>query len=427
MPSLDDLRWPLIAIPLISGLIGYVTNWVGIKMLFYPVRFVGFRVPGLAQLGRLAPRKLQAVPGLARGRVGWQGVIPSRAAKMGSIAVDKGVAKLGSAQEFYTELDPERIAQHILDTSRDDVRELVERTIEAEYGRLWTEAPDPVREAVHARIQSQLPEIVERVTAEIGNHIDQVLDIKLMVIRHIEERPELANRIFLEVGERELTFVVNAGALYGFGLGIPSIGLTLAIDSWWPLPIAGVVVGYLTNWIALKQIFLPLRDRRFGPFRIRQGLFLRRQDEVARQYARLIASDVVNLRNIAEEFLHGRRADRARSMIAAALAPAVDRAAGPLRGAVRLSMGAERYDEMRDRVVGEAYGYTVIPLSDPEFNAEQATHLEDLLTERMRELPPEDFAELLRSATEEDEWMLLLIGSVLGFCAGLVQSVFTVL
>ncbi len=420
-----DIDPRLLSIPVISGIIGLITNFAGIKLLFYPVQFIGVTVPGLAGLTRLAPRKIQSIPGMLQGRLGWQGVIPSRAAKMGSIAVDKGVSKLGSPQEFYERLDPERIAEHILATSRGDVRELVERAIEREYPRLWRDTPVPVREAVHERVQAQLPAIVRTVTEEIGRNIDQLLDIKLMVIRHIEERPELANAIFLEVGKKELDFVVWSGFFYGAFLGMFTIPVFVAFSQWWILPIAGVIVGYLTNVIALKQIFLPIRPRKIGPVTL-HGLFMRRQPEVARQYAKLIASDIVNLENIGREFMTGRRADRTRKMIASALKPAIDGAVGPLRGAVRLALGRDQYDAMRDRVANEAYSSTLTPLSDPAFNAEQAQALEDMLTERMRELPPEDFAELLRSAVVEDEWMLLFIGSVLGFVAGCVQALLTI-
>ncbi len=416
----------LLTIPVISGLIGYVTNYVGIKMLFYPVHFHGFVLPGLATAARMLPRKLQSIPGLLDGRVGWQGVIPSRAAKMGSIAVDTGVAKLGSPREFYEKLDPEKIAEHILATSRDDIRELVDQLIRREYPRLWRDTPAQIREAVHDRVQAQLPDIVRTVTAEIGENIDQILDIKLMVIRHIEARPELANQIFLEVGEKELKFVVNAGAYYGFGLGIPSIFIFQWVDQWWVLPIAGVLVGYATNWIAIKNIFLPIVPTRIGPITF-HGLFMRRQKEVARQYARLIATDVVNLQNIGQEFMQGRRSDRTRSMIASALRPAIDRAVGPLRGAVRLALGPAQYDAIRESMATEALEHTLTPLSDPEFNARQAKELEDLLTARMEVLPPHDFAELLRSAVEEDEWMLLFIGAVLGFAAGWLQAILTAL
>ena len=47
--------------------------------------------------------------------------------------------------------------------------------------------------------------------------------------------------------------------------------------------------------------------------------------------------------------------------------------------------------------------------------------MRSLLTERMRELPYPDFAELLRSAMREDEWLLLLHGAVLGFVAGCIH------
>ena len=48
---------------------------------------------------------------------------------------------------------------------------------------------------VHARVQRQLPEIVARRSpTRSASNIDQLLDVKLMVIRHMEARPELANR-----------------------------------------------------------------------------------------------------------------------------------------------------------------------------------------------------------------------------------------
>ena len=44
-----------------------------------------------------------------------------------------------------------------------------------------------------------------------------------------------------------------------------------------------------------------------------------------------------------------------------------------------------------------------------------------LITERMREMSPTDFGELLRTATREDEWLLLLHGAVLGLAGGLIH------
>jgi uncharacterized membrane protein YheB (UPF0754 family) len=339
----------LITVPLFTGAIGYVTNWTGVLMLFYPIRFSGFRLPGLAPFANLLPRRIQQIPGVMQGGVGWQGIIPSRAAKMGSIAVDKGIAKLGSPADFYNQLEPEAIAEHICKTASEDIREVVDRVMEREYPDTWRRTPKRVRDAVHARVQQQLPDIVRNVTAEIGAHIGQILDIKLMVIRHIEENPELANRIYLEVGRKELRFIINFGFFFGALLGVPLVFLTNAFPHWWVLPIGGVIIGYVTNWVALWMIFEPVDPHKIGPLKL-HGLFIRRQPEVSEVYGEIIAEDIVTLRNIGDELLHGPSSDRTRQMIEDSMRPAIDRAAGPARLAVQVALGPSQYETSVSRL-----------------------------------------------------------------------------
>jgi uncharacterized membrane protein YheB (UPF0754 family) len=412
----------LISVPIFTGLIGYVTNWTGVWMLFNPVRFKGFRLPGLMALSKLLPRKLQQVPGVMQGGVGWQGIIPSRAAKMGSIAVDKGISKIGGPADFYDQLEPDKLAEHIIESSRGEIRDAVERIIQREHPQLWNDLPPRMREAVHERVQEQFPDIVRGITDEIGENIDQLLDIKLMVIHHLEEHPELANRIFTEVGERELRFIVNFGFFFGFVLGIPTAALTEVAfpNAWWLLPICGVVIGWVTNWAALWMIFQPTEPRQVGPFKL-HGLFMRRQPEVAGVYGSLIAEDIVNLENIGNELMHGPRSDRTRQLVETAMRPAVDRAVGRARPAVRVAVGADEYDAIRDSLASEAVDHTMDPLTDPELNERQSKRVRELVAPKIEELPPEDFAELLHSGFREDEWLLLLHGAVLGLVGGLIH------
>ncbi len=410
----------LITIPLFMGAIGFVTNQTGVWMIFWPLSFKGVRVPGLRALSSVLPRRVQQVPGIMQGGLGWQGIIPSRAAKMGSIAVDKGIAKLGGARDFYEQLEPEAIAEHILATSERDIRELVERIMQRENPQLWADLPPRVREAVHTRVRGQLPKIVHEVTRQIGENIDQLLDVKLMVIRYIEADPRLANRIYLEVGKRELKLITYFGALFGFLLGFPVVLVLEFAPYWWALPILGTIVGYITNLVALRMIFEPIEPKKYGPFTY-QGLFLKRQAQAADTYATVIADDIVTLSNIGEELLHGPRADRTRNMIERALRPAVDQAVGFARPAVRLAVGRQEYDAISESVATEAVDYTMVPLQDEAFNAKQSDAIRKLISTRMREMPPKDFSEMLRSVLEEDEWLLVLHGAVLGFGAGLVH------
>src|SRR5262249_10883019 len=155
------------SVPLFTGVIGYVTNWTGVLMLFNPLRFRGVRVPGLRVLFPFLPRRVQVLP-LIRydGRLGWQGIVPSRADKMASISVDKGLARLGSIGDFYRELEPERIAEHLTAVARAEIRGVVESIMLREDPQLWRDLPPIVKEAVFARVEAQLPGIVSHLTAE---------------------------------------------------------------------------------------------------------------------------------------------------------------------------------------------------------------------------------------------------------------------
>ena len=414
-----------ITIPIFSGVIGYATNWSGVIMLFYPIQFRGIRLPGLAPLVHLMPRKIQQIPGFMVGGIGWQGIIPSRAAKMGSIAVDKGIAKLGSASEFYKQLDPDKMADHVLKSAQRDMRATVERIIQRENPDLWRDLPPGFRERLHERVQEQLPDIVhEIVEQEIAENIDQLLDIKLMVIRRMEENPELANKVFTEVGDRELKLIINFGFLFGFLLGFPVAAITtFLIHGWWVLPVLGIFVGYITNLVAIWMIFEPVEPKKYLGIIPFQGLFLRRQKEAGDVYAKVIADDIVTLRNIGEELMNGPRSDRTRRMIEDALRPAVDRAVGRARPAVRVAVGAREYDAIRDSVATEGAEYTMTPLTDEDFGREQGKRIRELISERIREMPPKDFSEMLRSAMREDEWLLYLHGAVLGFFGGAAHLV----
>ena len=84
-------------------------------------------------------------------------------------------------------------------------------------------------------------------------------------------------------------------------------------------------------------------------------------------------------------------------------------------------MGTGEYDQLRDAFAVEPVDTMMGPLTDPEFSAARGETMARLIEDRMREMPPEDFAEMLRTATKEDEWLLLLHGAVLGLAGGLVH------
>ena len=168
------------------------------------------------------------------------------------------------------------------------------------------------------------------------------------------------------------------------------------------------------------MIYEPADPQKWGPVRM-QGLFVRRQPEVAEVYARIVADEILTISNFAGELLEGPQSDRTRALIESSMRPAIDRASGPARRALRAAIGASEYDAIREAFAAEPVERLIVPLSDPEFSRTQSATMRKLIIERMKEMSHRDFSELLRTATREDEWLLLLHGAVLGFAGGLIH------
>jgi hypothetical protein len=142
---------------------------------------------------------------------------------------------------------------------------------------------------------------------------------------------------------------------------------------------------------------------------------------VADIYARIIAEDVITLETIGDFLLNGPRGDRTRQMLETAMGPAIDRAAGPARAALRVAVGSREFDAIREQVAHDSAAYTITPFRDPGFSAQQSEKIRVLFARRTRELPSRDFVEMLRAAIKEDEWMLYAHGALMGFGGGVLH------
>ena len=98
--------------------------------------------------------------------------------------------------------------------------------------------------------------------------------------------------------------------------------------------------------------------------------------------------------------------------------PAIDRAVGPAQPAVRVAVGSDQYDAVRESIATEAVDYTTKPLQDPDFNREQSEEIRSLATEKIADLPGGEFSELLRTVIRQDEWLLIAHGGALGLVSG---------
>lgn len=387
--------WKYASIPVVAAIVAWATNWLAVQMTFYPLRFIG--IPPY---------------------LGWQGIIPAKAEKMSAILVDQTLSKIGSVNEFFQQMEPEKIAAHLTRSIQGRIEEYTDEVMAERNAVLWENLPLLVRRRVYSRARRAVPQVMDNIVDDISTRVEELVDLKHMISSQMREDKALMVKMFREVGDPEFRFVTNSGLYFGFLFGLIQMPLFILWPNNWILPIGGFLIGTATNWLALNVIFRPVRPVRIGPLRI-QGLFLRRQKDVAESFARLTTSEVVTLRNIMYQVINGPRADRTKALIKRHLRPLLE--GGVVRTAAQLTVGPGGYADLKRAVEDKALDLAVVPFEDVEFNRERGVIVERIMRERMQELSSEEFQDLLRPAFQEDEWILILVGGVLSFMAGLVQ------
>ena len=101
---------------------------------------------------------------------------------------------------------------------------------------------------------SSSPKFLVSFISDMKKNINSVLDLEHMCVNVCLENKEIVNRVFQEVGEEEFTFIRRSGFYFGFFFGCCQAGIWLFYDAYWMLPVCGFVVGWFTNYLALKVI-----------------------------------------------------------------------------------------------------------------------------------------------------------------------------
>jgi uncharacterized membrane protein YheB (UPF0754 family) len=391
--------WLYLSIPLMSGLIGYVTKIIAIQMMFAPLEFKGIKPI-----------------------FGWQGIVPRKAEKMATIAVELMTEKLIKPEEIFARLDPKRIAKEIelplMAAAEDITREVAQ---EFQPG-LWEGMPEFARKRLIRSVQAKAPDIVENIMSEVQSDVLKYFDIKHMVISNLLKDKRLLNEIFKKVGKQEFKFFSNAGFVFGFGIGvIQMLSWLVTLGKYpWMLPAFGGFVGFFSDWVALQMMFRPLQPKKVMGYTL-QGLFIKRQKEVAADYAALISKQILTSGNMMTELFSGTHSDRVIALVNRHVKAEIDAQSGVVKPFVVYAIGGEKYLRLKNNVAERILDQLPTTMKFIESYAEDAMDIRNTLVHRMQELTPEEFEGMLRPAFKEDEWSLIAVGAALGFLVGELQ------
>lgn len=198
------MNYWLILIPLISGFIGWVTNWVAIKMLFHPrtpVNVLGIKVQGIfpkrqdqfaEKLGKLVSREL--------------------------LSFDEIEAKITNPDNLKQVLPQvESHIDHFLRVKLSDSMPMISMFI-----------GDKTIEKLKSVFMEELEILFPKIMKDYSGTLKQQLDLEAIVTDKVKAfSSDKLEEILYQVMAREFRFVEIIGAVLGFLIGMFQVAITL--------------------------------------------------------------------------------------------------------------------------------------------------------------------------------------------------------
>ncbi len=185
------------------------------------------------------------------------------------------------------------------------------------------------------------------------------------------------------------------------------------------IPTITGLIGWGTNWIAIKMLFRPKRTFHFLGLKW-QGLIPRRRTQIASTIAEIIERDILSSHTIQHELkqinLHPYLKELATRLVHDSLAKKLKSI--PFLGNFITSSSLE----MLEKMTLEAIEEEAQPLMDKlAIEMEKQVHVKRIIEEKINEFDLDRLESMIMETARREFKMIEWLGGILGFILGLVQ------
>jgi len=389
--------WIYLSMPLVAAFVGWSTKIVALEMIYRPLEFKGI------------------------GPLGWQGIVPRRAGKVGSKTIELLTSNLLKPEELLDRIDAGEavealrapLAQVVDDISRDLAEQI--------RPGLWDSIPEAGRNAIQTRIKAQAPQLVEKLLDEMKSDLSRYVDLQFLAVTTLVRNKEKLVKLMRGVSNDAMAFVRRSGIYFGLGIGLVQMVVWALFKNPWIMPAFGFAVGFISDYIALNMLFRPVQEKKILGLYTFQGLLHAQREKITRDYAKILADDLFAPEILFDGVIQGPGSDKLFALVAKEVEAAIDAQTGIAGPLVVLAVGTQRYRALKDRVVQLVLERLPSTLLEAQDYATSVIDLEKTIVEKMNQLTNEEYESILRPVFKDDEPLMIAVGAVLGGFVGEIQ------
>ena len=185
------------------------------------------------------------------------------------------------------------------------------------------------------------------------------------------------------------------------------------------LPLIAAVTGWLTNWIAVKMLFHPVKPLNLGLFTI-QGIFPKRQKAMAEKLGKIVATELFSIDDIISKMKSSDNADvlkfvesKLDDFINLKLSTSMPMLAMFLNDDLKIKIKTALLNEIGDVIPGIIDTYAN--------KLKDEVNIEAIVYDKVINFSSDKMEEVLYSIMKKEFKFIEVLGGVLGFFIGIIQ------
>jgi uncharacterized membrane protein YheB (UPF0754 family) len=189
---------------------------------------------------------------------------------------------------------------------------------------------------------------------------------------------------------------------------------------WLALPLVGAVIGWFTNHLAVKMLFVPRKPWRMLGMTI-QGLIPRRRTELAQSIADTVEKELFSLDDIRSALADAEYQQRLRQRIAARADTYLKTKARRSHWFVGLVLEGDAVGRLKDALLDGLMA--ALPSVAEDFATELESHIDirRLVVEKVERFELDRIEQIVHRIARTELRHIEWVGGVLGFVIGLLQ------
>ena len=185
------------------------------------------------------------------------------------------------------------------------------------------------------------------------------------------------------------------------------------------LPFIAAITGWLTNWVAVKMLFHPVKPLNLGLFTV-QGIFPKRQKAMAEKLGKIVATELFSIDDIVSKM---KSADNTEvlSFVESKLDDFINVKLSTSMPMLAMFLNDDLKNKIKTALLNEI-GEVIPGIIDTYANKlKEEVNIEHIVYDKVINFSSDKMEEVLYSIMKKEFKFIEVLGGILGFFIGLIQ------